>query len=56
MITSDESDVTSSDSSEEEVASQTPAPETGDLPPLVLRKSGSSNWTFLPKVIMTFIK
>ena len=37
------------------LASQTPAPETGDLPPLVLRKSGSSNWTFLLKVIMTFI-
>ena len=34
------------------LASQTPA---GDLPPLVLRKSGSSNWTFLPNVIMTFI-
>ena len=31
-------------------ASLAPVPDTRDLPPLVLRKSGSSNWTFLPKV------
>ena len=32
-------------------ASLAQVPDTRDLPPLVLRKSGSSNWTFLPTVL-----
>ena len=37
-------------------SSLTPVPASLLLPPLVLRKSGSSNWTFLPKVLTFFTK
>ena len=39
-----------------EPVSESPDPDVQDLPPLRLRKTGSSNWSFLPKVLLTFFK